>query len=153
MTIEEIKNLIASPPYDFLRNNEHLKDRMVFLCLGGSHAYGTNVEGSDVDLRGCALNSPSDILGLSNFEQVREDDLDAAIFSFNKLIPLLYGCNPNIIEMLGCKPEHYLYTSDVGVQLIMNRKMFLSQRASYTFGRGILCPDEQKSISKTALIK
>ena len=134
MTIEEIKKLIASPPYDFLRNNEHLKDRIVFLCLGGSHAYGTNIEGSDVDLRGCALNSPSDILGLSNFEQVKEDNLDTTIFSFNKFIPLLYGCNPNIIEMLGCKPEHYLYTSDVGVQMMMNRKMFLSHRAAYTFG-------------------
>ena len=134
MTIEEIKKLIASPSYDFLRTNEHLKDRMVFLCLGGSHAYGTNVEGSDVDLRGCALNSPSDILGLSNFEQVREDHLDTTIFSFNKLIPLLYGCNPNIIEMLGCKLEHYLYMSDVGVSMLLNRKMFLSQRAAYTFG-------------------
>lgn len=134
MTIEEIKKLIASPSYDFLRNNEHLKGRMVFLCLGGSHAYGTNVEGSDVDLRGCALNSPSDILGLSNFEQVREDNLDTTIFSFNKLIPLLYGCNPNIIEMLGCKLEHYLYMSDVGVSMLLNRKMFLSQRAAYTFG-------------------
>lgn len=107
---------------------------MVLLCLGGSHAYGTNVEGSDVDLRGCALNRPSDILGMSRFEQVRRDDLDATIYSFNKLIPLLYGCNPNVIEMLGCKSEHYLMLSDIGKQLVDARKMFLSQRAAYTFG-------------------
>lgn len=134
MMLEEIKNMIASPPYDFLREDVHLKDRMIMLCLGGSHAYGTNTETSDLDLRGCALNRPEEILGLSNFEQVRNDDLDVCIYSFNKMIPLLYGCNPNIIEILGCKPEHYLLLSDIGKELIANRHMFLSQRASYTFG-------------------
>ena len=107
---------------------------MAMLCLGGSHAYGTNTETSDLDLRGCALNRPEELLGLSHFEQVRNDELDTCIYSFNKMIPLLYGCNPNIIEILGCKPEHYLFLSDVGKELIKNRHMFLSQRASYTFG-------------------
>ena len=134
MTIEEIKNMIASPPYDFLREDIHLKDCMIMLCLGGSHAYGTNTETSDLDLRGCALNRPEELLGLSHFEQVRNDELDVCIYSFNKMVPLLYGCNPNIIEILGCKPEHYLFLSDVGKELISNRHMFLSQRVSYTFG-------------------
>lgn len=134
MTLEEIKAQVASPAYDFLRTDDHLKGRMALLVLGGSHAYGTNVETSDLDLRGCVLNSAADILGLSNFEQVRNDDLDCTIYAFNKLVPLLYQCNPNIIEILGCKPEHYLYLSDVGKELIANRKMFLSQRAAYTFG-------------------
>lgn len=134
MTIEEIKTLVASPTYDFLRTDEHVKDRLVLLTLGGSHAYGTNVEGSDVDLRGCALNSPSDLLGLSNFEQLHNSALDVTVFAFNKLIPLLYQCNPNIIEILGCKLEHYLVLTDIGKQLVDARKMFLSQRAAYTFG-------------------
>lgn len=134
MTIEEIKKLIASPPYDFLRTDEHVKDRLVLLTLGGSHAYGTNIEGSDVDLRGCALNSASDLLGLSNFETLVNNELDVSIFSFNKLIHLLCQCNPNIIEILGCKPEHYLHLADIGKMIIDNRHMFLSQRAAYTFG-------------------
>lgn len=134
MTLEEIKALVSSPPYDFLRTDEHVKGRLILLTLGGSYAYGTNLESSDVDLRGCALNSPSDLLGLSNFEQLVNSDLDATVFGFNKLIRLLYQCNPNIIEILGCKPEHYLFLSDIGKELIANRKMFLSQRAAYTFG-------------------
>lgn len=133
-TIDEIKTLVASPAYDFLREDEHVKDRLILLTLGGSHAYGTNIEGSDVDLRGCALNRPQDILGLSHFEQLVNSDLDATVFSFNKLICLLYQCNPNIIEILGCKPEHYLVLTDIGKQLVDARKMFLSQRAAYTFG-------------------
>lgn len=134
MTIEEIKNLVASDEYDFLRTNPHLKDKIVFLTLGGSYAYGTNVETSDVDVRGCALNSKTDILGMSSFEQVVNTATDTTIYSFNKLIQLLMSCNPNTIEMLGCRKDHYLMMSDVGQQMIDNRKMFLSKRAVASFG-------------------
>ena len=134
MTIEEIKEMVAGNSYDFLRTNEHLKDRIVFLTLGGSYSYGTNVETSDVDVRGCALNSPSDLLGLTNFEQVVNNETDTTVYSFNKLISLLLSCNPNTIEMLGCKPEHYIYCTDVGDSMIANRKMFLSRRAVDSFG-------------------
>lgn len=133
MTIEEIRNLIRSPTYDFLRTNEHLKN-IAFITLGGSYSYGTNVETSDVDVRGCALNSASEIIGLSSFEQVIDKPTDTTIYAFNKLIPLLVNCNPNVVEMLGCKPEHYLYVSTIGKQMLDNRKMFLSQRAIRSFG-------------------
>lgn len=63
MTIEQIREMLQSPEYEFLRSNEHLKDKIIFLTLGGSYSYGTNVETSDVDIRGCALNSRSDLLG------------------------------------------------------------------------------------------
>lgn len=134
MTKEELTKLIEAPEYDFLRTNPHLGDRIVFLTLGGSHAYGTNVEGSDVDVRGCAMNSRSDILGLTNFEQVIDNATDTTVYSFNKLISLLLNCNPNVIEMLGCRPDHYVVMTDVGRQMIDNRKLFLSQKAVSAFG-------------------
>ena len=134
MTIEQIKQMVAGPQYDFLRTNDHLGDRVMFLTLGGSHAYGTNVETSDVDIRGCAMNKPSDIVGLSNFEQFVNTETDTTVYAFNKLITLLLNCNPNTIEMLGCKPEHYIYMTDAGREMIDNRKLFLSKRAVYSFG-------------------
>lgn len=134
MTIEQIKEMVAGEEYDFLRTNPHLKDRIMFLTLGGSYAYGTNIETSDVDVRGCAMNSKSDILGLSNFEQVVHTQTDTTIYGFNKLIGLLLNCNPNTIEMLGCKPEHYFYISDAGQMMIDNRSLFLSQKAVNSFG-------------------
>lgn len=134
MTVEQIKQLVAGPDYDFLRTDPHLKDRIMFLTLGGSHAYGTNVETSDVDIRGCAMNNASEIVGLSNFEQFLNTETDTTVYAFNKLIPLLINCNPNTIEMLGCKPEHYIYMTDVGQEMINNRKMFLSKRALHSFG-------------------
>ena len=134
MTIEEIKQLVESEQYDFLRSNEHLKNKIVFLTLGGSYSYGTNIDTSDVDIRGCALNSRSDLLGLSNFEQVVNNTTDTTVYSFNKLINLLLNCNPNTIEMLGCKPEHYIYLNTIGEMIISSRKMFLSKKAVYSFG-------------------
>lgn len=134
MTIEEIKAMVAGEQYDFLRTNPCLKDRIVFLTLGGSYAYGTNVETSDVDVRGCALNSKSNILGLSTFDQVVNTATDTTVYSFNKLVSLLLNCNPNTIEMLGCKPEHYFFISEIGQEMIDNRHLFLSQRAVSSFG-------------------
>ena len=134
MTIEQIKQLVASKDYDFLRTDPHLGDRIMFLTLGGSYSYGTNVETSDVDVRGCAMNNASEIVGLSNFEQFVETNTDTTIYAFNKLISLLVNCNPNTIEMLGCKPEHYIYMTETGREFINNRKMFLSKRALYSFG-------------------
>ena len=134
MTIEQIRDMVSGKDYDFLRENEHLGDRIIFLTLGGSYSYGTNVETSDVDIRGCALNSKSDLLGLSNFEQVVNTQTDTTIYSFNKLITLLLNCNPNTIEMLGCKPEHYFYINNIGKAMIDNRKLFISRRAVHSFG-------------------
>jgi len=134
MTIEQIKEMVDGEQYDFLRTNPHLSGKIIFLTLGGSYAYGTNVETSDVDVRGCALNSRSDILGLSSFDQVVHTETDTTVYSFNKLVSLLLNCNPNTIEMLGCRPDHYFYVSEIGRHMIDNRHLFLSQRAVSSFG-------------------
>ena len=134
MTTEQIREMLQSPAYEFLRSNEHLKGKIIFLTLGGSYSYGTNVETSDVDIRGCALNSRSDLLGLSNFEQVVHTETDTTVYSFNKLVSLLLNCNPNTIEMLGCRPEQYMVCTDIGREMIESRKLFLSKRAVNSFG-------------------
>ena len=129
----DLAALVRTPPYRFLSENPHLGDRIILLALGGSHAYGTNNENSDVDLRGCALNSPAEILGLDNFEQYVNADIDTTIFGFNKFVRLLIACTPNVIELLGGKPEQRI-VNELGQILVDNRKIFLSQRAAHSFG-------------------
>ena len=134
MTID--KKIFNNPEYDFLRENEHLGKNIGMLCLGGSLAYGTNLEGSgDIDLRGFAFESPKELIGMTkSFQQVVETETDTTIYAFNKLIGLLLENNPNTIELLGCKPEHYFYLSEVAKEMIENRKMFLSHRCIRSFG-------------------
>ena len=134
MNLQQIKETVASDNYDFLRTNEHLGSNIILLTLGGSHAYGTNIETSDLDIRGIALNKPKELLGLSNFESFINTETDTTIYSFNEMIKLLLNVNPNIIEMLGCKDEHYLYLSKEGKMLRDNVDLFLTQKAVNSFG-------------------
>lgn len=134
MNIEQIKKLVGSEQYSFLKTNQHLGENILLIGLGGSHAYGTNIETSDLDIRGIALNSKEEILTGRNFEQVVNEATDTTIYSFGKMISLLCNSNPNTIEILGLKPEHYLYLSPIGKELLENKRMFLSQKAVSSFG-------------------
>lgn len=134
MTIEAIKKKLQTEEYDFLRKDKNLGNQMMLLTLGGSHAYGTDKEGSDLDVRGIAANTKEDILLGTDFEQVVDVDTDTTIYSFQKMISLLASNNPNTMEILGCKEEHYFYLSNVGRELLANRKMFLSKICIHTFG-------------------
>ena len=49
------------------------------------------------------------------------------------MVKLLASNNPNTIEILGCKPGHYLHLSGAGKELLENRKMFLSKLCIHTF--------------------
>ncbi len=134
MTIKELKALLKTEPYDFLRKNENLGDRICLLAMGGSLAYGTETEKSDVDIRGFALRGKTEILTGSDFEQVFDEKTDTVIYSFDKLARLLCDVNPNTIELLGCRPEHYLYLNRAGRLLLDNAKLFLSKKAAFSFG-------------------
>ena len=134
MKIEQIKEKLKSEEYDFLRKDKNLGNNIIILTIGGSHAYGMDKEGSDLDVRGIALNPKEDILLGTDFEQVVDVETDTTMYSFNKMIQLLTSNNPNTIEILGCKPEHYLHLSEIGKELLDNRKMFLSKICIHTFG-------------------
>lgn len=133
MRMEQMKAKLKTSEYDFLREDKNLGENIMLLTLGGSHAYGMNKEGSDLDVRGMALNSKEEILLGMDFEQVVNVDTDTTVYSFNKMLQLLTSGNPNTIEILGCKPEHYLYLSEIGQELLDNRKMFLSKVCIHTF--------------------
>jgi len=48
-SMKDFIELMNTSKYDFLRNHERLGKRIILLGLGGSYAYGTNYEGSDID--------------------------------------------------------------------------------------------------------
>lgn len=133
MKIEEIKEKVNSQEYSFL-SEPPLGDNIILLGLGGSHAYGTNVETSDIDIRGVATHSKKEILTGKGFEQVDNKETDTVIYSLEKIVSLLSNCNPNTIEILGLEPWQYLHVSEIGERLIQNRDMFLSKKAIHSFG-------------------
>lgn len=134
MHIDEIKKTLNKEEYNFLRSDEHLGENIILLGLGGSHAYGTNIPDSDLDIRGIALNTKKEILLGEDFEKIVDTITDTTIYSFEKMIKLLCDMNPNTCEILGLRPEHYLHASKIGQELLNNKKMFLSKKAAYSFG-------------------
>lgn len=130
----DFKKLMHSSEYDFLRTERRLGSRIMLLGLGGSYAYGTNTENSDIDFRGITLNLPSDLIGLTEFEQYEDDRTDTVIYSFNKMVRLLLECNPNTCEILGLDEDQYLIRSELGQMLLDQKRLFLSKRAVRSFG-------------------
>ena len=122
MTTDQIKQALKEPSYNFLHSNPHLGENVILLAVGGSHAYGMDTPTSDIDIRGIALNTKEEILLGKNWESVVDVDTDTTIYSFNKIIDLLTQCNPNTIEILGCKPEHCLYIHPLGQRVLDYKK-------------------------------
>ena len=134
MTINEIKELLKTKDYDFLRTNPHLGDNIIVLGLGGSHAYGTDVEGSDVDIRGVALNTKEEILLGRDFEQVVDTNTDTTIYSVKKMLRLLSQNNPNTIEMLGLREDQIIYKTPIWDMIMAERDAFISKKVINSFG-------------------
>lgn len=151
--MKDFKALIQTGEYDFLRKEEKLGRNLILLGLGGSYAYGTYQENSDIDFRGIALNRPSDLLGLTSFEQYEDDNTDTVIYSFNKMVKLLLECNPNTCEILGLEEEQYLIKTGLGQELLDRKALFLSKRAAKSFGgyAGAQLRRLQNAIARDAL--
>lgn len=135
-----IRRIVTTDPsYEFLKTDPRLGDNIILLGLGGSYAYGTNHEGSDIDVRGITMNPASELL-MGNLldpkeclETIDDKETDTKIYSFTKAIKFLTSCNPSIIETLGLLPEQYLKKTELGQRLIDEKQIFLSKIAKKTF--------------------
>ena len=128
------KGIKTDNNYDFLDNNDNLKDNIIYLGLGGSYAYGTNKEGSDIDVRGISLNTKEELLLAQDHEETINEATDTTIYTTNKIIKLLSNANPNCIELLGSIEKNELYSDNFIFNYIYNlREIFLSKNAFYTF--------------------
>lgn len=129
-----MNEFLNSSEYDFLSTNSLLQDNIILLGYSGSIAYGTNLPNSDIDIRGAALRSPRDILLNQNFEQVIDNKTDTTIYSLEKFCSLLTSNNPNTLELLGLKPEHYLYIAPAARPILEHPQWFLTKKVQRSFG-------------------
>lgn len=128
-----------------LPDDKGLGEWNILLAYRGSIAHNTYIPNTepnstdDIDLIGICIPTIDYYFGLKEYGSrgtvpIFEGNLDIVIFEFKKLISMLSGCNPNVINLLWTKPEHFLNISPAGQMLIDNRDLFLSKQAYYKFG-------------------
>ena len=111
-----------------------LPDRTIYICLAGSHAYGTSTPESDIDYRGIAVPTDDYFLGyLHNFDQYVGKEVDITIFSLVKFFKLAADNNPNILELLFTAPEDRIFATEAALRLINAGDLFLSKKCKFTF--------------------
>jgi len=104
---------------------------LLFKCISGSRAYGTNTELSDVDLRGVFVAPPEIFYGLSPLSQVSDDTNDTTYYELGRFIELLSKNNPNVMELL-YMPEDCILLRDPLFERI-RPELFLSKLCRSTF--------------------
>jgi len=128
-----MKQLLEMDEYNFLKTNLDL-EKLIFLVVSGSRAYGTNNEHSDLDLRGIAIEGKNHIYGLDTFEQFEDRTTDTVIYGLKKFVGLLVKANPNAMELLGVEKNCIVFANDMGWLLRDNAELFLSKRVISSFG-------------------
>ncbi len=128
-----MKHLLNAPEYAFLHDPRAIRGQLCYLTVAGSHAYGTAVPESDVDLRGVAVEPVTDLILSRQLNQYESTVTDTVVYGLRKYVGLCLNCNPNVVEMLGTRPEHVLVCTPAGQLLRDNVQLFLSKRAYATF--------------------
>jgi len=105
----------------------------IFECIVGSHAYGTNIETSDIDIKGVYRQLTSEILGLKYQEQTNPDK-DTTYYEVRRFIELAGSANPTILEMLFVDPKFIKVNCRSFRPLLDNRKLFLTKQCANSFG-------------------
>jgi predicted nucleotidyltransferase len=134
MEINLIKEKLKKTEYNFIRSDPHLGNNILILTTAGSISYGTNVDTSDIDIRGVTLETRQDIMGLSSFEQFEDRITDTVIYGLKKFINLCLNSNPNVLEILGTREDHLLVITKEGRLLRDNLDLFLSKKVIISFG-------------------
>jgi predicted nucleotidyltransferase len=83
---------------------------IIFECISGSHAYGTNIETSDTDIRGIYIFPESEKTLFDDHQlEVADDKQDIKFFELQKFMQLCAENNPNVLELLFTPAECIIY--------------------------------------------
>ena len=123
-------NLISK----FDKSMDWLPSRTIFVTRAGSHAYGTNIEGSDEDFRGVAVANKSCYIGVNHhFEQYSKNEPDLTIFELRKFLNLAADNNTNVLELLFTDPSDHIVITKFGELILDKRNQFLSKSCKEKF--------------------
>jgi hypothetical protein len=108
--------------------DQHL---LLFECISGSKAYGLDLPGSDVDVRGVFILPMAQFYGLDYYPQVSDASQNEIFYELRRFVELLYKNNPNLLEMLNVPEDCVLYKHPLFGRI--RTELFLSRHCRNTF--------------------
>lgn len=118
---------------DFTVARVRRPDLLFFDAIAGSHAYGTNVAGSDQDRRGIFVAPPGFLLGLEGIDQCADARHDEVYYELGRFFDLALKSNPNVLELLAIPEECVEYAHPLFSRL--RPELFLSRQCARTYGQ------------------
>jgi hypothetical protein len=106
--------------------------KVIFGAIVGSHAYGTNVEGSDIDRKWIYVQSPMDLFVNGYREQV-EINKDEVAIELSRFLQLAKKANPTMLELLFTPNDCVIYEHPTWSMVRNMRKTFLTKECRYSF--------------------
>lgn len=114
-------------------NVQQLKDSgyIIHECIVGSHLYGTNKEGSDIDIKGVYVLPTDMILSGHYIEQISDSSQDTTYYEIGRFIKLAVDANPNILDILGS--DKVIFTTDKWKEYFPDVTPYLTTELRKTF--------------------
>lgn len=109
------------------------QNTIIFGCIVGSHAYGTNVEGSDIDRKWIYVQSAESFF-LDGYKPQIEISKDEVCYELSRFLDLVEKANPTMLELLFSPDDMVIYKHDCFDTIIRMRKAFLTKACRYSFG-------------------
>jgi hypothetical protein len=120
--------IIDSLGYDG-KIKEFIRKNIIFLTVSGSHAYGTNTEKSDMDIRGIFVGEKQNILGNDRIDQFENSTNDTVIYELRKALNLIAENNPNMSELLFIDEEDIIFATEEYWNIRKHNQKFISSLA------------------------
>lgn len=109
------------------------KEDIIFKVKVGSHAYGTNIEGSDEDFKGIYIQSLEDVLQ-NGYREQYEVSKDETYYEIRRFVELCCTGNPTMLEVLYSPKDCIIFQHPIFNTIIEQRDRFLSKSCKYSFG-------------------
>ena len=106
--------------------------KILFKTITGSHAFGTNIDTSDEDIKGIFLQNPEDIY-VNGYKEELRIDKDEMYWELEKFLLLCSNGNPNALEILYCPENCILYMDNIFLKIIEIRQIFLTKNLRHGY--------------------
>lgn len=144
-----IKEMVAK---DKINPPIFVSEQILYEVIGGSQAYGTNLNNSDIDIFGFCM-PPVEMLfphltgkiqgfGMTpeNFKQYQQHrimdgniEYDFGIYNIARFFNLCMQNNPNLLDVLFVSEDCIITETDISKKIRANRELFINQQCFHKF--------------------